>query len=279
MIALVASSSRAPLRLRARESNPTRTLRCCRVDQQIRPPRICNGFVRLHRPGPACDGGGENQMITFQRSVTYDGTAANAAVKTVSVTIQVPVFQYSDPATPDGEILQQDTGSTASATFNQDISDAAYGASLDEAFLTGGDATSRALANRYFMKALAAGNVDKLTVSATVQYASSSGRRLGVDGFDAICIPKFVLPKTTAMRAMSAMSVVAAPDPVGYFALNGSKYIELRSQLAGTSVGNNDSLILGALSFLTSLDGTAPDIAASAVAGVSRWLDLQTGSN
>ena len=210
-------------------------------------------------------------MITFQHTLSYAGDPTKTSATSVQINLQVPVFEYAQMS--DASVSRIATQTSQAAAVTEALAAKSYRIPLADSFITGDDSSSLALATSYAFGVMQTGDIDALTVTAAVQYKSLDGDVLGQESIDVLVLPKITLSTDRFVAALSARSGLTKP---GFFALNKSEYVSLRHQLAETSVGSNDQLLLQLISFVTSLDGDSPALREAFTVRAAQWLDLQT---
>jgi hypothetical protein len=170
------------------------------------------------------------------------------------------------------DIVRRATSDIQSESIEQPLSGTTYDIKLDDTFIAWADDAARDQSSHYYANAMLQGNVDKLLATATVQYLSSDGREPGNDTFDFICLLKVALGSESGTATANSRS---AATKASYFAVNKLVYTALRQQLAGTSLKDDDSLVLRALSAVTTMVGDAPAFLDNVAVDFARWLDLQ----
>jgi hypothetical protein len=141
--------------------------------------------TRQRRSGSGLSQVAEVPMIIFRHSISYGGgTVEPIRVRT---TIEVPTLQF---AADNGQVSRQFGGDTASASFTQLVNQTRYRATLPEYFLTRATDESTARAAQFFRAALAAADLDALTIPVSVGYRSPDGQVLGEQEFEVLVVPK-----------------------------------------------------------------------------------------
>src|SRR5690349_12463867 len=132
-------------------------------------------------------------MIPIQKKIAYSGDTAAAPVKSVKVLFEVPVFEYSAPATEEAEVTRRATSDIQADSITQSLDQESYQVFLHNQFIRGNDDETLRLSKQYFIQGLNSSAVDDLLVNVVVRYFSGDDYELGNESFDLICLPKLRL--------------------------------------------------------------------------------------
>src|SRR5262249_29459276 len=141
-----------------------------------------------------------------------------APLKAVKVSFQVPSFSYSGSSQSASGVTRSAGPEVQAGSITQNLTSENYSGALAEAFLTGADDATSALAAAYELGAVHKGNLDALTVSVTAIYAADGGQVLGQQTVDTL-IPPTGAVSTDRMMMMAAANGPAQARP-RYFAVN-----------------------------------------------------------
>lgn len=204
-------------------------------------------------------------MITLQRTIAYAGDPAASPLKTITIVLQVPIYEYTGGG--DGQaVARRATSDVLSASLQQPLDGPTYRIALDDSFIAGGDAQTSELAKEYTKTALQSGSADDLAVDALVRYLSDAGDELGRESLSLVCVPKLDLQAKVALEARAPASQQA------FLAVNRSAFISLQSDLGGPAAAS-DGLLLRTISVLTAVDDV--DLAMQDERASQRWIDDQ----
>ena len=215
-------------------------------------------------------------MISLQTDISYAGDPTRAPVKTVDVSFQVPSFSYSGSWDSATGVTRTAGPEVQAGSISQNLTSKNYSGALTEAFLSGTDDATSALAAAYELNAIQKGNLDALTVSITAIFAAPGDRVLGQQIVDTLILPTAAVSTDRMLMALAAGPAQTRPR---YFAVNKSAYAALQHRLAHTSIHGQDALILTALGLVTSLDANAPTFLDAATETAAKWIDKQTGND
>ena len=112
-----------------------------------------------------------------------------APVKTVNVSFQAPSFSYSWSSDSASGVTRTAGPEVQASSISQILTSKKYSGALAEAFLTGTDDATSALAAAYESYAIQKGNLDALTVSVTAIYTAPGGQVLGRQIVDTLILP------------------------------------------------------------------------------------------
>jgi hypothetical protein len=149
-------------------------------------------------------------MITFQDQFKYGGDAAKASVKSINIAFHVPIFEYSilnsgigdttrttiernSASTDDNDIIRHISPNIESVIVEQPLNNKRYRVEISESFAVEIDDVSRNISNEYYVRAMREGLIDKMSVTATVQYLLNDAQEIGREEFQFICLPKVTL--------------------------------------------------------------------------------------
>ena len=237
-------------------------------------------------------------VITFQRGLRYAGDAIAAPFKSVSLTFQMPEFEYelATSEAPDigggrlgvastrgrpavlevgaapsrlPDVIRRMTSSLTSQSIERSVTSTAYRIDFDDSAIAGADDAERDRARQYYAKALLDGSIDRLLVTASVQYASSDGLELGSTSLEFLCL--LDLSQSSEVGRTSDFAPKAC-----YFAVNRVAFSALRQSLAVTSLKGDESLTLQALSLVTTRAADQPVLRDDVEDDFAAWLTQAT---
>src|SRR5262245_43122943 len=121
-------------------------------------------------------GGGTAERIWLQRSIGYAGQVADAPLKTVTLVVDVPVYEYA----PDGEdrVVRRATPHVLSGSDEHPLDETEYKIALDAGFIAGADPQAAERAAAYITATLEHGSADDLAVAGVCRYLTESGNEL-----------------------------------------------------------------------------------------------------
>jgi hypothetical protein len=207
-------------------------------------------------------------MITLRHKIAYAGDLADSPLKTVTVAVQVPTYEYAIGGEKQ-PVARRVTSNLQSDVIQQPLGAKSYQIALDDTFVAGDDTQTRELARQYSMSALQSGSAADLAVSAVVRYLSDAGVELGRQSLDLICIPKLDLQAELRPEAEPRSSRTA------FIAVNRQAFLGLQKKLGG-AMAADEGLLLHAISLLTAPVDDVPTRLEGAEADFGRWLERQS---
>ncbi|HEY2372950.1 MAG TPA: papain-like cysteine protease family protein [Gaiellaceae bacterium] len=210
-------------------------------------------------------------MITLERTISADGDPAAAGVKSVSVEIDAPLFDFE--RVESGDLVRRSTPSTVSASFTQTVDKKTYRVSIAEPFADGADGPSPA--DEYLRSAIGNGNLDALTETLAIVYAAADGQPLGGETADVLMLPTIRVD----LDRRSMLEAVRGPLPASqYFVVSRARYVALRSKVEKDASDITDALLLAVLSAMTVVVEGEPTYNDAAEPTVREWLGIQTSA-
>ena len=145
-------------------------------------------------------------MISLQTDISYAGDSTKAPLKAVTVSFQVPSFSYSGSLDFASGVTRAAGPELQAGSISQNLTSKNYSGVLSEAFLTGVDDATSALAAAYERSAVQQGDLDALTVSVAAVYTAADGQVLGQQTVDTLILP-------TAAASVDRLMMAAAKGP------------------------------------------------------------------
>jgi hypothetical protein len=210
-------------------------------------------------------------MITLERTISAQGDPAAAGVKSVSVEIDAPLFDFERAES--GDLVRRTAPGIVSASFTQTVDKKTYRVTIAEPFAVGADGVSPA--DEYLRSAIGAGNLDGLTETLAIAYAAADGQPLGQETADVLVLPALRFDLDVRSMVEAARGPVRAPE---HFVVCRSRYVALRNKIAKTASDVTDALLLAVLSAITSVVEGEPTYNEGAEAAVHEWLAVQTSA-
>jgi hypothetical protein len=207
-------------------------------------------------------------MITVQKTIAYTGNPAESPLKTISLVVEVPVYEYT--AGSDGQpAARQATSDFLSASALQPLDATTYRLALEPSFIAGDNAQTLALARAYIAAALESGSADDLAVDALVRYLSDAGEELGRQSLSLLIVPQ--LDPQADRRLVRLSGFVSAPV---FLAVNRTAFLALLGELGGATA-IRDGLLLSAIAALTAVGDSGPVLHDMAEENFRRWIESQ----
>ena len=207
-------------------------------------------------------------MITLQGSVKYTGDIAAAPSTTFAADVEMPVFTYELAA--DGEsVVRRIAAGGQHDPLSIRFSDTSYRFVPNQAFLTGADAASAALARRYALDALQSGDVPSLAVTATFRYRVLESIELGLQNIELLYVPKLQLQPAQIRVALNR----SIPARQTWFAVSRRAFDALRKKIAEGGLKVPDASLLSIISVVSVFDGEVPTIPAEGTVDIKALLE------
>ncbi|MBE3016083.1 hypothetical protein IL992_44095 [Microbispora sp. NEAU-D428] len=195
-------------------------------------------------------------MIVLQRGISYAGEAGENAV--VQVLVQVPRLVLRIDS--DGTVSGRFSGDTVDVSFTQPADRDVYRIDLPDELVSRPAGESAQNAARFVTAAVAAGNIDALTVPVLVRHLTEDGQPLGEQNLDVLVLPALALgdsrqPLTHVVASPEppTRAVAVADAPPKYFIVAKKPFLDLRARLRGLET---DAMALAVVCYVTHV---APD--------------------
>jgi hypothetical protein len=202
-------------------------------------------------------------MILLQHTMSYAGDAGESSL--IQTSVQVPALAFSTG--PDGAVSRR-FGDPVLVDFTQSVNRTAYRAAFPDQLVTGAAGESASIAVQYFVAAMAATNLENLTVPVLVRYVTEDGQPLGEQNIDVLILPTLVLGDgfTVAGHATNVSDVPA------YFFVNKQRFLALRKKLVELET---DGIALAVVAYVTRVSDGVPVFSGSAATRLTTRLEAQ----
>ncbi|RKH04979.1 hypothetical protein [Corallococcus carmarthensis] len=183
---------------------------------------------------------------------TYAGDAQSAPQKNILIEFRLPVFEYQNIETPEGNGIVRNVIDIGVLTVPLALHSKEYHLTLDDGFITGSGEGPFDRFTRYVWQTRERHNLEELSVGVAVRYLSNDGKKLGEDSLEFIYHPKLEADERWEGPGFPQISFEKV-----FIAVNKAAFARMERRMPpGVDLGHIS--LMDVISILTDLTGAEP---------------------